>query len=208
MHFLQLILGNVSYAVLLLVIRFLNDLKIAQYETFPSSLFWRRTEGELTLFCFAGASSRTAFRCSGTGTGYWCRQRQRDEGTWSEPELKEAFAIAGAAGSPGTCGSWVSAGDGRTGRPNADLPLCYSLPRGASQPAPMRPADADHVKAPLGELLQYMLTLESKPKLGTTSPRLPHQSYSTILFFTSVGAPHRWLLGLCLVFIGVSFLSC
>lgn len=39
MHFHQLILGNVSYAVLLLAVHFLKDLKIAQYETFPSSLF-------------------------------------------------------------------------------------------------------------------------------------------------------------------------
>lgn len=38
-HFHQLILGNVSYALLLLAIHFLKDLKIARYETFPSSLF-------------------------------------------------------------------------------------------------------------------------------------------------------------------------
>lgn len=73
MHFHQLILGNVSYAVLLLVICFLNDLKIAQYETFPSPLFWMRTEEELTLFCFTGARSCAVFRCSGlkpvTGAG-------------------------------------------------------------------------------------------------------------------------------------------
>lgn len=73
MHFHQLILGNVSYAVLLLVICFLNDLKIAQYETFPSPLLWMRTEEELTLFCFTGARSRAVFRCSGlkpvTGAG-------------------------------------------------------------------------------------------------------------------------------------------
>lgn len=105
MHFRQLILGNVSYAVLLLVICFLNDLKIALYETFPSSFFWRRTEGELTLFCFAGARSCTVFRCSGAGTSYWCRQRQGDKGTWLEPELNKALAIVGAAGSPGTHGS-------------------------------------------------------------------------------------------------------
>lgn len=37
MHFHQLILGNFSYAVLLLVIPFLNDLKVAQYETSLSS---------------------------------------------------------------------------------------------------------------------------------------------------------------------------
>lgn len=130
-HFHQLILGNVSYAVLLLVIRFLNDLKIAQYEIFPSSLFWR-TEGELTLFCFAGARSHTAFRCSGAGTSYWCQQRQHDEGAWSEPELKEALAIVGATGSRGMHGSHVSAGHSRTVHLNADLPPCYfySLLRG------------------------------------------------------------------------------
>lgn len=100
MHFHQLILGNVRYAVLLLVISFLNDLKIAQYETFPSSLFWRRTEGELTLFCFAGARSRTAFRGSGAGISYWCRQRQRDEGAWWEPELKEALVVVELPAAP------------------------------------------------------------------------------------------------------------
>lgn len=134
--FHQLTLGNVSYAVLL-VIRFLNDLKIAQYETFPSSLFWRRTEGELTLFCFTGARSRAAFRCSGTGTSSWCRQRQRDEGTWQEPELKEALAIV-RTGGPSTHDSCVSAGHGRTGHLNADLPFfCfYSLLRGLPSQCP------------------------------------------------------------------------
>lgn len=95
MQFHQLILGNVSNAVLLLVICFLNDLKIAQYETFPSSLFWRTTEGELTLFCFAGARICTVYKSSGGGTSYGCCQRQCNEGTWPEPELKQALVIVG-----------------------------------------------------------------------------------------------------------------
>lgn len=65
MHFHQLILGNVSYAVLLLVICFLNNLKIAQYETFPSFLFWMRTEGELTLCCFTASPEQEVVQCSG-----------------------------------------------------------------------------------------------------------------------------------------------
>lgn len=108
-HFHQLILGNVSCAVLLLVIRFLNDLKIAQYETFPSSLFWRRTEGELTLFCFTGARSRTVFRCSRAGTSYWCWQRQCDKPSWSRGSrrpvaLLEPLAVLAAVSVQDTMG--------------------------------------------------------------------------------------------------------
>ena len=138
MHFHQLILGNVSYAVLLLVIRFLNDLKIAQYETFPSSLLWRRTEGELTLFCFGGARSHKVFRCSGARTSYRCWQRQRNEGARSDPELNKALAVVGATSSPGMHGSCVSAGQSKAGHPNADLPLhCfYSLLRGLPSQCP------------------------------------------------------------------------
>lgn len=209
MHFHQLILGNVSYAVLLLVICFLNDLKIAQYETFPSSLFWRRTEGELTLFCFTGARSHEVFRCSGAGASCWGWERQHNEGTWSEPELKKVPAVVRAASRPGTCGSCVSAGHSRTGHPAADLPLLLlQLACGAPQTATIWPGDADHVRTPLCELLQHTLTLETKCKLGTTSPRHPPQSYNAIPFLVPTGAPHHWLLGLCLVFIGTSFLSC
>lgn len=50
------------------------------------------------------------------------------------------------------------------------------------------PEDADHIKALLCELLQHMLTLELKLKLETTSPRHPHQSYSTIPTLTPVAS--------------------
>lgn len=112
MHFHQLILGNVSYAVLLLAIHFLNDLKIARYETFPSSLFWRRTEGELTLFCFARAKSLAVLRCSWAGTSSWCWRRQCHEGTCGKLEMSEAGAtlpLARAAGSPGVHGGSLGA---------------------------------------------------------------------------------------------------
>lgn len=104
----------------------------------------------LLLHCFTRARSCAVFRCSGTGASYWCWERQHDQGTWSEPELKKIPAVVRASSRPGTCGSCVSAGHSRT------------------------------------------------------SP----QSYSAIPFLLSAGAPHHWLLGLCLVFIGISFLSC
>lgn len=112
MHFHQLNLGNVSYAVLLLAIHFLNDLKIAQYETFPSSLFWRRTEGELTLFCFTRARSLEVLRCSWAGTSSWCWQRRCHEGTCGKPKPSKAGAVlllARAAGSPGVHGGSLRA---------------------------------------------------------------------------------------------------
>lgn len=182
MNFHQLILGNVSYAVLL-VICFLNNLKIAQYKTFPSSLFWRTTVGELTLFSFAGTRNHAAFRCSGVEISYWCCQRQCDKGAWSEPKLNKALAGIRATASPSTSGRRVSAGHPGPGIWMLNLPFCcfHSTLRGLPRQHP-QPDEVDHVTAPLCQQLQCMLTVESKPKLTTTYPRSPHQSSRTILF--------------------------